>query len=292
MELVAHYEALERKAEKRKWRAEWREARWRLAGRRREWMERENWETGETGEEGERGEGSLLMAEKVTFSDDVVIEEVAMVNTDSKLAAERQDADSSSPLTFVPAENLSSDGVVDEPSTSLPETRSLLPFKSPPSLVEVHNEQGSANLPPAVPVVTRGQAPPSTIGDLIHYGRGVADQTHFPSTVQTQQNVLSSRGQAPPTTIQNLLYPPSTIGDLIHYGGGVADQTHFSSTIQTQQNVLSSRGQAPPTTIQNLLYHLTSDKATPPEPYETTPTIGEFPCAPPQPYTLSYPQLG
>ena len=199
-------------------------------------MEREHWETG--GEE-ERGEGDVLMAEKETFSDEVVMKEVAMVNTECKVAEERHDAASSSPLTFVPAENLSSDGVVDELSTCLPETSSLLP-----SLVEVDNEQGSANLPPAVPVVTRGQAPPSTIGDLIHYGRGVADQTHFPPTIQTQHNVLSSRGQAPPTTIQNILY------------------------------------------------HLTSDEATPPEPYEATPTIGEFPCAPPQPYTLSYPQLG
>ena len=239
-------------------------------------MEREHWETG--GEE-ERGEGSVLMAEKETFSDEVVMKEVAMVNTECKVAEERQDAASSSPLTFVPADNLSSDGVVAELSTCLPDTSSLL---SPPSLVEVDNEQGSANLPPAVPVVTRGQAPPSTIGDLINYGRGVADQTHFSSTILTQQNVLSSRGQA----------PPSTIGDLIHYGRGVADQTHFPPTIQTQHNVLSSRGQAPPTTIQNILYHLTSDEATPPEPYEATPTIGEFPCAPPQPYTLSYPQLG
>ena len=219
---MAHYEALGREAEVRRSRAEWREARWRLAGKRRAWMEGENWDVGDEGERWGLGE---------------VVKEVK--KKEGEVAEERRGNDDDEATT---AEYVL--GVEDKPQTNHPET------SHPPPLLadaDYHNEQGPP--PPPVPMVTRGQTPPSTIGDLIHYQRGMPNYT--PATAQTQN-------------------------------------------FMTRQNFPLSRKHAPPTTIQNLLYPLTSEKeATPTEALEEArPTIGEFPCPPPQPYTLSFPQLG
>ena len=111
----------------------------------------------------------------------------------------------------------------------------------------------------------------------------------------------NKQGSTRPTRPQMVIRahaPPSTIQDIIHHGVGVAD--HTPRDIQTpnpppdSRHLVSSRGQAPPTTIQHLLYPLRQEEATPPEMSvpKATPTLGEFPSAPPQQYTLSFPQLG
>ena len=217
-ELVAHYEALGREAEKRRLRAEWREARWKLASRRRLWIEREQWEVRDSG------------------GHDEVVEE------------REEDGGLSPPLVSSPE---------DKPAPAAGgghQLRARVAETAAESLSATARESGDNEWgpthPPSVPMVIRQHAPPSTIGDLIHYGMGVADHTHSRPTTQTQN------------------YPPLEI-----------------------QIVSSSRGQAPPTTIQHLLYNFTTEEATPPKP-SAPPTIGDFPCAPAEPYSLSFPQLG
>ena len=250
-ELVAHYEALGREAEQRKQRAEWREARWKLASRRREWLENEHWESRETNDVGDGVEeretddvGDEAEERETNDVGDGAEGEVELIGDgvvkDVEESKVTENEVSGALLAFDVAADLST-VAVDEPHVS-PSPATPQPLAEDK---HHHNEQGSTHTP-IVPMVTRSQAPPSTIGDLIHHDGGVAN--HQPITQ---------------------LWLPST-----------------------QQHALSSRGQAPPTTIQNLLYPLTSDKSSPTEPAEATPTIGEFPCAPSQSYILSYPQLG
>lgn len=201
-ELVAHYEALGREAEQRKQRAEWREARWRLASQRREWLENEHWESRETDDVGGGAEeretndvGGGAEGEVELIGDEVVKDVEESKVTENEV--------SGAPLAFDVAAALST-VAVDEPHVS-PSPATPQPLAEDK---HHHNEQGSTHTP-IVPMVRRAQAPPSTIGDLIHYDGGVANhqpinQLWLPST---QQHALSSRGQAPPTTIQNLLYP-------------------------------------------------------------------------------------
>ena len=249
-ELVAHYAALSRNAEQRRERAEWREARWRLAVRRQEWWEgegerwekvaekeRERWERVAEKEREWESEGGEREREK---TEEKTEEEV--------VAASHRPPFPSSPRQPPPAPD-SGEATNEAPASLVPATPSQLATPSHPA-TPTHDY-----LQPI-----RGHAPPTTIQYLLHPGVGGADSTgsHTPS---------GSDGVAPPSTDQ-----------------------------QSAHTLRKPVSHAPPTTIQNLLYPVTSaDETTPTSlwtPATNDSTAWSISCPPPQPYPLSFPQLG
>ena len=193
-ELVAHYAALGRDAELRRHRAEWREARLRLAGKRRQWLEEEGEKWGR--EEGERGEGGKREGEgrereKIRPTE---YDAVGPPNTKEKKGVPTDlhhtcppssPTDAPSPPPISPTDRGLSPPLTDglsplQPSTDLP----LSPTdRGPPPLPLSPTDRG----PPPLPLSSTDCGP----------------VYHAPSL----------RGRAPHTTIQHLLYPMTSAND-------------------------------------------------------------------------------
>ena len=270
-ELVAHYAALSHNAEQRRERAEWREARWRLAVRRQEWWEgeRERWErVAEKERERERERESERERERTEGKTEEEVLAASHRSTVSQLPSPL-----SSPLS--------------PPLSSSP--RQPPPLSPPPRQPPPAPDSGEAtNEPPAssVPATPSQPATPTPLATPSH-----------PAT-PTHDYLKPIRGHAPPTTIQYLLHPGVGGADSTgsHTPSGSDSVAPPSTDQQSAHTLRKPVAHAPPTTIQNLLYPVTSaDETTPTSlwtPATNDSTAWSISCPPPQPYPLSFPQLG
>ena len=300
-ELVAHYTAVGRDAELRRLRAEWREARLRLASRRRQWLEEEGerWEREDGKGEGERWEREDGKGEGERWR-----REDGEGEQGRGQGEEERREETVGDIEDGPG-GAEEEVIVHLPSPPL--SPGPMPQSSPPPLSEatcvectspVLEEQlasgGEPSLPQPVPAAphpgaqsTHGQP---TIHDIIHC------RESGPDRVGVVNGHRSTRGVPPPSTVQEILHPPP--GLPVHH-------------------VQTSRGHAPQTTIQHLLYPLNSVDNCIPAPPTTqercpAPPTTQERCslsAPdssvhavherqnaihstPHPYTLTYPHLG
>ena len=177
-------------------RAEWREARWGLADKRREWIERQNdWTVDEKWRRNELENNHVdnELRENLINNSELVNDEEEM----EEVVEDEGEVEVEEVMVEEEVEKVKEKSMLKGHNVS--ETAGVVKEKKGTVVVDNHGMtsdiwQSMKYPPPGVVMVTRGHTPPSTMADIIH-------NQHTVTATQ------SSRGHPPPSTIQHLLHP-------------------------------------------------------------------------------------